>query len=73
MKKYEVEFSNTMREESVGYDEYIEAETAEEAVLLFIDWLKENGDEDAENHIYFAREHREWYEESEEWVIDPHK
>lgn len=73
MKKYEVEFADTMYEERAGYEERVEADSQAEAVLLFIDWLRDHGDANAENHIYWVREYREWDEEPAEWVIDPHK
>lgn len=52
MKKYDVESGTSYYEELDNYyGDYIEAETAEEALDLYQTWLQENG-EDPDNFVY---------------------
>lgn len=68
--KYEVEIRADMNDcwDADAVSDYVNAESAKEAVELAKDWLIEHGDT-PESMQFRVRRHTEWNEEDDEWQI----
>ena len=71
MKKYEVEIRADMNDcwDADAVSDYVNAESAAEAVELAKDWLIEHGDTEIKKMQFRVRRHTEWNEEDDEWKI----